>query len=255
MVWQPSAIDRASPPWWPASPLETWKDYLRLPRHRALGGRPARRLWRRELQLPRHGARRHAAAPRSLEAGGVGHQPRARGGGGPALRASATSRPQAKARAEEMVKNIPAAFSRRIDTLDWMTPATKARAKAKLGGAEGRRRLSRSLDRLFGPRGRARRRLRQPRSAPSCSSTGATCASSASPVDRGEWVMTPQTVNAVNLPVMNAMNFPAAHPAAAVLRPRAPGGHGLRRDRRHHRPRDHATASTTRARSSTPRAA
>src|SRR4029450_962529 len=30
------------------------------------------------------------------------------------------------------------------------------------------------------------------------------------PVDRGEWVMTPQTVNAVNLPVMNAMNFPAA---------------------------------------------
>jgi predicted metalloendopeptidase len=30
------------------------------------------------------------------------------------------------------------------------------------------------------------------------------------PVDRKEWVMTPQTVNAVNLPVMNAMNFPAA---------------------------------------------
>src|SRR5262249_54001657 len=30
------------------------------------------------------------------------------------------------------------------------------------------------------------------------------------PVDRGEWVMTPQTVNAVNLPAMNALNFPAA---------------------------------------------
>ncbi len=30
------------------------------------------------------------------------------------------------------------------------------------------------------------------------------------PVDRSEWVMTPQTVNAVNLPAMNAMNFPAA---------------------------------------------
>jgi predicted metalloendopeptidase len=29
------------------------------------------------------------------------------------------------------------------------------------------------------------------------------------PVDRSEWVMTPQTVNAVNLPAMNAMNFPA----------------------------------------------
>jgi predicted metalloendopeptidase len=32
----------------------------------------------------------------------------------------------------------------------------------------------------------------------------------ARPVDRSEWVMTPQTVNAVNLPAMNAMNFPAA---------------------------------------------
>jgi putative endopeptidase len=29
------------------------------------------------------------------------------------------------------------------------------------------------------------------------------------PVDRSEWVMTPQTVNAVNLPAMNALNFPA----------------------------------------------
>lgn len=30
------------------------------------------------------------------------------------------------------------------------------------------------------------------------------------PVNRSEWVMTPQTVNAVNLPAMNALNFPAA---------------------------------------------
>jgi len=32
----------------------------------------------------------------------------------------------------------------------------------------------------------------------------------AQPVDRSEWCMTPQTVNAVNLPAMNALNFPAA---------------------------------------------
>jgi putative endopeptidase len=30
------------------------------------------------------------------------------------------------------------------------------------------------------------------------------------PVDRSEWWMTPQTVNAVNLPLQNALNFPAA---------------------------------------------
>src|SRR5437879_12824368 len=30
------------------------------------------------------------------------------------------------------------------------------------------------------------------------------------PVDKGEWWMTPQTVNAVNLPLQNALNFPSA---------------------------------------------
>jgi predicted metalloendopeptidase len=30
------------------------------------------------------------------------------------------------------------------------------------------------------------------------------------PIDRHEWSMTPQTVNAVNLPLQNALNFPAA---------------------------------------------
>ena len=37
------------------------------------------------------------------------------------------------------------------------------------------------------------------------------------PMDRGEWVMTPQTVDAVNLPAMNALNFPARHTPAALL--------------------------------------
>ena len=39
------------------------------------------------------------------------------------------------------------------------------------------------------------------------------------PVDRGEWVMNPQPVNAVNLPAMNALNFPAAILQPPVLRP------------------------------------
>ena len=42
------------------------------------------------------------------------------------------------------------------------------------------------------------------------------------PVDRGEWWMTPQTVNAVNLPLQNALNFPAAILRRAVLRSRRP---------------------------------
>ena len=40
--------------------------------------------------------------------------------------------PAEKARAQAMVANIIAAFRSRIDRLDWMAPATKAQAKAKL---------------------------------------------------------------------------------------------------------------------------
>ena len=40
--------------------------------------------------------------------------------------------PEAKARAQEMVANLIAAFHKRIDALTWMDPKTKAEAKAKL---------------------------------------------------------------------------------------------------------------------------
>jgi len=41
------------------------------------------------------------------------------------------------------------------------------------------------------------------------------------PVDKGEWWMTPQTVNAVNLPLQNALNFPAAILEAPFFDPKA----------------------------------
>jgi predicted metalloendopeptidase len=114
-----------------------------------------------------------------------------------------------KTRAEAMVKNLLAAFGRRIDSLSWMSAATKARAKAKLAvlkvgvGYPDRWRDYSALQVVrgdaFGNQERAslfdyRRAL----------------ARLGQPVDRGEWVMNPQLVNAVNLPAMNAMNFPAA---------------------------------------------
>src|ERR1035437_9681623 len=42
------------------------------------------------------------------------------------------------------------------------------------------------------------------------------------PVDRKEWVMTPQTLNAVNLPLQNALNFPAAILQPPFFDPQAP---------------------------------
>ena len=116
--------------------------------------------------------------------------------------------PAEKARAEAMVKNVVAAFGRRIDALEWMAPKTKAQAKAKLAvlkvgvGYPDKWRdyssLDVSRDDAFGNVERAslfeyRRNLKK----------------LGQPVDRGEWVMNAQLVNAVNLPAMNALNFPA----------------------------------------------
>jgi len=42
------------------------------------------------------------------------------------------------------------------------------------------------------------------------------------PIDRKEWSMTPQTVNAVNLPLQNALNFPAAILQPPYFDPKAP---------------------------------
>jgi putative endopeptidase len=117
--------------------------------------------------------------------------------------------PEAKARVQEIVANIQAAFGRRIDGLEWMAPATKAKAKAKLAvlkvgvGYPDRWRDYGGLQIVRGDAlGNAQRvELFEYRTA---------LAQLGQPVDRGEWVMSPQTVNAVNLPALNAMNFPAA---------------------------------------------
>ena len=117
--------------------------------------------------------------------------------------------PSAKARVQEIVANIQAAFSRRIDALEWMAPATKAKAKAKLAvlkvgvGYPDRWRDYGGLKIVRGDALGNEQRVEvfEYRSA---------LAKLGQPVDRSEWVMTPQTVNAVNLPALNAMNFPAA---------------------------------------------
>jgi putative endopeptidase len=117
--------------------------------------------------------------------------------------------PEAKAAAQEMVKNIVAAFGARVDRLEWMAPATKEKAKAKLatmyvgiGYPEkwtDYTPLEISRDDALGNAERA-----------ALFKYRGVLAKLGQPVDKTEWWMTPQTVNAVNLPLQNAMNFPAA---------------------------------------------
>jgi putative endopeptidase len=117
--------------------------------------------------------------------------------------------PDAKAKIQAMVKNIIAAFGRRIDSLSWMTPATRAKAKAKLdtlyvgvGYPEHWRDYSGLKITRDDPLGNAERS--------DLFDYQWTVSKLSKPVDKTEWWMTPQTVNAVNLPIQNGLNFPAA---------------------------------------------
>jgi predicted metalloendopeptidase len=117
--------------------------------------------------------------------------------------------PAAKQRADTLVQNILGAYRTSIDNLDWMSPPTKVAAKDKLAklavkiGYPGKWKDYGSLrvDRadLIGNLDRAARLAYQR----DLDKLG-------KPVDRGEWFMTPQTVNAYYNPSMNEIVFPAA---------------------------------------------
>jgi len=129
--------------------------------------------------------------------------------------------PEAKAQAQAMVANLIAAYRKRIEALPWMNPSTKAEAEAKLstlyvgiGYPETWHDYSNfevKPDDIFGNiwRGSLAAYQRQ------VARLGKT-------VDRKEWSMTPQTVNAVNLPLQNALNFPAAILQPPFYDPKAP---------------------------------
>jgi putative endopeptidase len=116
--------------------------------------------------------------------------------------------PEAKARAMTMIENIRAALGERLRGLEWMGPETRERALAKLAtftpkiGYPDRWRDYSALEiergDYFGNVARAtefeaRRQF----------------ARVGQPVDRGEWGMTPQTVNAYYNPLRNEIVFPA----------------------------------------------
>lgn len=116
--------------------------------------------------------------------------------------------PAAKAKVVGLVAALLKAFAQRIEHLDWMAPATKAQALLKLAALKvgvGYPDSWRDYSALRIVRGEAygnADRAERFELARNLAKLG-------QPVDRSEWVMTAQTVNAVNLPAMNALNFPA----------------------------------------------
>jgi len=114
-----------------------------------------------------------------------------------------------RAQVQQLVNNLLAVFPERIDKLDWMSPETKEKAKAKVAATKvgvgypdtwrDYTNLEVKPDDALGNLERAR-----------LYETVHQIAKLHATVDRNEWWMTPQTVNAVNLPLQNALNFPAA---------------------------------------------
>ncbi|QRK07910.1 M13 family metallopeptidase [Archangium violaceum] len=207
IIWQPSALTGISK-LVGGEPLQTWKDYLTfhaiaraapyLPKAfvdesfafngRVLSGaQQLRERWKRGVDVT-SGAMGEAIGKLYVEK----YFP-----------------PEAKAEADKMVRNIIAAFGQRIDALAWMSPETKQRAKEKLSTLQvgiGHPEKWRDYSGLEIVRGDAygnaerasrfeyQRNLRK----------------LGKPVDRSEWFMVPQLVNALNSPQQNSIIFPAA---------------------------------------------
>jgi putative endopeptidase len=188
-------------------PLEHWKTYLRWQViHRASPYLTkamvdenfdffAHTLAGQEQQLPRW-RRCTRAADRDLgEALGQAYVDRA-------------FPPESKARTIEMVHAIERAMHSDIETVTWMTPATKGQAIVKLKGIEDKigypshwrdySSVKITRDSYLANMGQA-----------SSFEMERWVAKIGKPVDRTEWTMTPPTINAYYDPQLNTINFPA----------------------------------------------
>ena len=145
--------------------------------------------------------------------------------------------PETKAAADQLVHNIIGAMDRRIDTLDWMSSETKAKAHAKLAAftpkigypSQWRDMSGLTVDRNDAL-GNAMRSARFEHDYQIGKLGG--------PIRRWEWGMTPMTINAYSNPTMVEIVFPAAILQPPFFDPNADRGRQLRRHWRGDRPRD-----------------
>ena len=117
--------------------------------------------------------------------------------------------PEAKAKADELVHNLIAAMDIRLSNLAWMAPETKVKARAKLAaftpkiGYPTKWRDYTALQVVAGDPIGNNERVAEFEYNRQLNKIG-------KPVDRTEWGMTPQTVNAYANPLLNEVVFPAA---------------------------------------------
>ena len=116
--------------------------------------------------------------------------------------------PAAKQRMEELIENLKVVFRERLEKLEWMTQPTRQKALAKferfsrkIGHPEQFRDYSSIAIRRDDYLGNVRRAT--------AFESRRQLARVGKPVDKNEWLMTPQTVNAYFNPLQNEIVFPA----------------------------------------------
>jgi putative endopeptidase len=207
IVWQPKAVAGISR-LVAGKPLDVWKDYLKV-----------RAIDRSSNYLPKAFADERFAFYGTVLSGTPQQRDRWKRGLNvvDAQLGEAVGKlyveehftPQTKARADEMVKNLVAAFARRIDGLDWMAPQTKAAAKAKIASiGVGMGFPSKWLDYTA-------LEIRRDDALGNAERAGLfeyqrNLAKLGKPVNREEWFLLPHEVNALNVPLENRMLFPAS---------------------------------------------
>lgn len=128
--------------------------------------------------------------------------------------------PASKAAMERLVANLRTAMAANLKDLDWMTPVTRAAARAKLDQITVKIGYPETFRSYDGMRIRA--------DAPLANAMESArwhwdeqLHDLAGPVDRTRWLMTPQTVNAYYRPSANEIVFPAAYLQPPYFNPRA----------------------------------
>jgi putative endopeptidase len=217
-AWQPSAVAAISK-LTASEPLQAWTDYLAF--HAIENAAPflSKAFVDQHFEFNGH-AVSGATEQRERWKRGVDNTSDALGEAVGKLYVEKYFPPEAKAQAEEMANNVLKAFASRLDRLDWMEPETKSQAKKKLANFRvmvGYPDKWRDYSALRVVRGDAygnwlRAGLFEYRR---------NVAKLGRPVDRGEWFMTPQTVNGLFAPSQNSVTLPAAILAPTFFDPNA----------------------------------
>ncbi|HZV39418.1 MAG TPA: M13 family metallopeptidase, partial [Pseudoxanthomonas sp.] len=217
-AWQPDAIKKLSA-LVASEPLQTWKDYLRFHAINHSAGLLPKAY--ADLSFGFYGTQLNGTTKqRDRWKRAIGATNGALGDAIGQLYVKQYFPATSKAKVEDMVKNILATFREGVDKLEWMTPETKKTAKAKaetmligVGYPDSWRDYSSLEVKRDDPLGNALRAEE--------AEYRHQAAKLGKAPDKKEWWMTPQTVNAVQLPLQNAMNFPAAILEAPFFDPNA----------------------------------